>query len=244
MMNTGWSVGLAETGDRRGQPRRRRIVVGRCSLRTRRDIRLGDRGPVSTLEPHRAWGAVAVFGYGVATVIAATQLWGHWCGRGARVALTASVWATTTLLPLLIQAVQRANGRTDRAQEEVLVIEDAGRRLLETGTPYLDRAAIAGLPVDDRLLAYMPYQPGMAVFGVPRALDPSAAWWSDARVFFALVTGLCVAVAMVALRRAGAPAPALVRALQAATVLPVCASPWPPAATTCRSLDSACWRWR
>ena len=63
----------------------------------------------------------------------------------------------------------------------------------------------------------------MAVFGVPRALDPTAAWWSDSRVWFALVMGLCLAVALVALRRAGVPGAALVRALQAATALPVCA---------------------
>jgi Glycosyltransferase family 87 len=186
----------------------------------------------STLLPHRAWGAVAVVGYTAGAVLAAVQLvartagpprWrGAW-GAGSRTVLTASVWAATALLPLVIQAVQRAGGRTDRAQEEVPVIEEAGRRLLETGSPYLDRATIAGLPPGDRLHAYLPYQPGMAVFGVPRALDPTSAWWSDARVWFALVTGACLVVAVVLLRRAGAPPPALVRALQAATVLPICA---------------------
>jgi Glycosyltransferase family 87 len=186
----------------------------------------------STLLPHRAWGAVAVVGYTVGAVLVAIQLlartagpvrWRGVWGAGSRTALTAWVWAATALLPLVIEAVQRAGGRIDRAQEEVLVTEEAGRRLLETGSPYLDRATIAGLPPGDRLQAYLPYQPGMAAFGVPRALDPTSAWWSDARVWFALVTGACLAVALVALRRAGAPAPALVRALQAATVLPICA---------------------
>jgi hypothetical protein len=186
----------------------------------------------STLAPHRAWGAVATVGYAAATVVVLTQLAARWAGprslrlwwgAGARTVLAVTAWTATALLPLVIQAVQRAGGRADRAQEEVLVIEDGGRRLLETGSPYLDRAAIAALAADDRLLAYMPYQPGMAVFGIPRALDPSSAWWSDARVWFALVTGVCLALALILLRRAGVPASPLIRALQVATVLPVCA---------------------
>ena len=194
----------------------------------------------STLAPHRAWGAVAAVGYGAATIAALTQLLARslparslvprrteatrrcW-GAGARTALAAATWSVTALLPLVSQAFQRAGGRTDRAQEEVLVIEDGGRRLLETGTPYLDRTAIAGLAPDDRLLGYLPYQPGMALFGTPRALDPAAAWWSDARVWFALGTGVCLALALILLRRAGVPGASLIRALQAATVLPVCA---------------------
>jgi hypothetical protein len=120
----------------------------------------------------------------------------------------------------VIQAAQRTGGRADRAQEEVLVVELAGRRLLETGSPYLDRSAIAALPEAERLLGYVPYQPGMAAFGLPRAFLGDA-WWTDARVWFALVTAAALAGAVAVLR--AAPAPTLVCAVQAATVVPLCA---------------------
>jgi len=203
----------------------------------------------STLAPHRAWGAVASVGYAAATAVTLAQLTvarlaagrrllgrlagrpaarasavaGRLTGPGARAGLAVSAWAATALLPLVLQAMQRAGGRADRAQEEVVVIEDGGRRLLEAGTPYLGRAAVAALPESDRLQAYLPYQPGMAAFGMPRALDGSHEWWSDARVWFAVVTVMALAAALVLMRRAGAAPPALVRGLQVATVLPVCA---------------------
>src|SRR5262249_15691344 len=132
--------------------------------------------------------------------------------------VTVVAWVMTALLPLLVEAVQRAGGRTDRAQEEVVVVEDGGARLLHTGTPYLSRDAIAALPPDERLVGYLRYQPGMALFGLPRAVF-GVAWWTDARVWFALVTALVLGLALGQLR-AG---PGRVRALQAATVLPVCA---------------------
>jgi len=190
----------------------------------------------STLAPHRAWGSVAVYGYGAATALALIQLTlrrtraeRSAASTAGRAGLAVLTWCAVALLPLLLQAVQRASvvgggaRRTDRAQEEVLVIEDGGRRLLESGTPYLERAAIAALPEGERLLAYLPYQPGMAVFGLPRSLDPSAAWWSDARVWFALVTAAALAAALRVLRAGGGTPQLLVRALQVATVLPVCA---------------------
>jgi hypothetical protein len=132
-----------------------------------------------------------------------------------RAVLTALAWAATALVPLVIEAVR------GQSQEEVTVVERAGQRLLETGTPYLGRAAIAALPPDERLLGYVPYQPGMAVFGLPRALAGDA-WWTDARVWFALATAAVLVTALTVLspRAHGA---ALVRAAQAATVLPVCA---------------------
>ena len=192
----------------------------------------------STLLPHRAWGSVAAVGYLIATVAVLGQLLvrrhpgaSRLAGTAARAGLTVLTWATTALLPMVIQAVQRAGGRTDRAQEEVLVVERSGARLLEDGTPYLARDAIAALPVDERLLGYTPYQPGMALFGLPRALA-GAGWWTDARIWFAVATAAALAGAVVLLRRPGLAgwagqspdqAAALVRAVQFATVLPICA---------------------
>jgi hypothetical protein len=180
----------------------------------------------STLLPHRAWGAIAVWAYAGAFVVAAVQLLLYAltrrpqriAGPGGRAAVTWLTWAAASLLPLVVQAVQRAGGRTDRAQEEVLVVEHMGERLWTEGTPYLSRAAIAALPADDRLMGYSPYQPGMAIFGLPRAIFGDA-WWTDSRIWFALTTALLLIIAVLLLGSRSAT----VRALQAATVLPICA---------------------
>ncbi|GAA4577993.1 glycosyltransferase 87 family protein [Micromonospora coerulea] len=187
----------------------------------------------STLPPHRGWGAIAAVGYLVAALAVTGQLLlrrrrpdAAPAGLAARAAVTAVAWATTTLLPLAVLSIQRAAGRTDRAQEEVVVVEQAGARLAEHGTPYLGHDAIAALPPTEQLLGYTPYQPGMALFGLPRAAVD--AWWTDSRVWFALGTALVLALAVGTLRAGTAAAPgrrdaAVLRGVQAATVLPVCA---------------------
>ncbi|NBE82300.1 glycosyltransferase 87 family protein [Micromonospora rubida] len=196
----------------------------------------------STLPPHRAWGTVAAFGYLLAAVAVAGQLAARrrdaassLAGLPGRWAITGLAWAATTVLPLVQQGVQRAGGRADRAQEEVVVVEHAGARLAETGTPYLGHDAIAALPADERLLGYTPYQPGMALFGLPRAVADG--WWTDARLWFAVATVLALALAVRVLRQTdrGIPtdranpndrtgrAAAVLRGVQAATVLPICA---------------------
>ncbi|WP_328463925.1 glycosyltransferase 87 family protein [Actinoplanes sp. NBC_00393] len=170
----------------------------------------------STLLPHRAWGAVAAWGYLIAALVVAGQLMLR--RPRAREAIAWVTYAAVALLPLVIQAVQRAGGRTDRAQEEVVVVEHMGESLLHSGTPYLGRAEIAALPLDERLLGYRPYQPGMAIFGLPRAAAGDF-WWTDARIWFAIATVVALGVAVALL----ANGPHRVRAIQAATVLPVTA---------------------
>jgi hypothetical protein len=120
-----------------------------------------------------------------------------------------------------VESIQRAGGRTDRAQDEVVVIEAAGSRLWHTGTPYLGHQAIQALPPADRLDAYLPYQPAMAIYGLPRAIF-GVHWWTDARVWFA-ATLIATLIAAVLLLRHVSAAPALLRGVQAATVLPICA---------------------
>jgi Glycosyltransferase family 87 len=171
----------------------------------------------STLAPHRTWGGIAAAGYLVATLCVLAQLGlrrrlATWRPRAV---LTALTWVAVALVPLVVEAVR------GQAQEEVVVVERAGLRLLDTGTPYLDRSAIAALPADERLLGYVPYQPGMALFGLPRALAGDG-WWTDARVWFALATGVALVTALAVVQRRADRA-ALVRAAQAATVLPICA---------------------
>ncbi len=179
-------------------------------------------GATATLLPHEFWGWTAA-GYYVAVAVI-TLLWLIRQPRilttpiRAWLALLAFVGAA--LVPLVIEAVQRAHGMAGRAQEEVVVVEHGGDRLLHTGTPYLSHDAIAALPADERLLGYLPYQPGMALFGLPRALAGDA-WWTDARVWFALVTMLAVGWALKLLRDAGVADPALIRAFQAVLVVPL-----------------------
>ncbi|WP_345120676.1 glycosyltransferase family 87 protein [Dactylosporangium darangshiense] len=165
----------------------------------------------STLLPHRAWGAIAWIGYAAAALAVFA------IGRFRVVPL---VFAATALLPLVVESVQRAAGRTDRAQEEVLVVEQMGQRLADTGTPYLGHAAIAALPDAERLMGYAPYQPGMALFGLPRAAF-GASWWTDARVWFAVVTVFSLVYTM-SLLRPIAPADRSLRLAQAVAVLPLC----------------------
>jgi hypothetical protein len=170
----------------------------------------------STLLPHRGWGAIAVWFYAAATVVVVVQLVTR--STAGRAPLAWATGAFAALLPLVVEAVQRAGGRTDRAQEEVLVVEQMGDRLLHHGTPYLARDAIAALPADGRLMGYSPYQPGMAVFGLPRAIFGDY-WWTDARVWFAVVT---VAALVLAVRMLGS-GPSLIRAIQSVAVFPICA---------------------
>ncbi|BCJ43578.1 hypothetical protein GCM10010168_41120 [Actinoplanes ianthinogenes] len=197
-------------------------------------------GLASTLLPHRAWGLIAAWGYAAATVLVIVQMVvrragstvarapglpkSDFSGLGLagdrfRAWLAWLTWGAVALVPLVVEAVQRAGGRSDRAQEEVLVVEAMGKSLVEHGTPYLSRADIAALPIDERLLGYRPYQPGMAIFGLPRALAGDH-WWTDARVWFAITAVLAVGSAVAVLRPFN---PFPVRAVQAATVLPVTA---------------------
>ena len=201
----------------------------------------GVTAATSTLMPHRAWGSVAVWGYAAAALATLVLLAmapvraNKTTVARIRAVITALAAVAVAIVPLVGQAVERAGGRLDRAQEEVVVIELAGQRLLDTGTPYLERAAIAALPDPERLLGYLPYQPGMALFGLPRALSGDA-WWTDARVWFAIVTAAALLGSLTLLRGSiasnfagsvatddGRRGPLLIRAAQVATVLPLCA---------------------
>jgi hypothetical protein len=198
----------------------------------------------ASLPPHRAWGHIAVWGYAVATLVALVQAVAvrrrRLAGTSTRALVTAVTFAATAVLPMLVEVAQRAGGRLDRAQEEVGVVESGGVRLWHTGTPYLSHDAIAALPPGSRLDAYLPYQPVMALFGIPRAIG-HAAWWTDARVWFTITLVVTLAWAISVLRRdrvrdSGSDLAAagydrvddvrdaaLVRAVQAATVFPICA---------------------
>ncbi|MGH8879105.1 MAG: glycosyltransferase 87 family protein, partial [Stackebrandtia sp.] len=174
----------------------------------------------SSLEPHRVWGGMAVGGYVPAAIITAMLLFRYAVPVATRVWITLAATAAVTLMPLIAEAVQRAAGIDGQAQEEVLVVEASGARLLETGSPYLSVADIGEL--SDKLLGYNPYQPGMSIFGLPRAVFGDG-WFTDARVWFAAATLAAVWTALSLLHRAGLNRGAWLRGAQAFGVLPICA---------------------
>ncbi|HEX5598994.1 MAG TPA: glycosyltransferase 87 family protein [Micromonosporaceae bacterium] len=190
----------------------------------------------STLLPHRGWGAVAAIGYLAAAVVVLGQLLlrrraipSPFTGTTARASLAVLTWAAVAVAPMILQSVQRAAGHAHRAQEEVQVIEEAGQRLLTHGTPYLTREAIATLAPTEQLFGYLPYQPGMALFGLPRAAAGNT-WWTDSRIWLALVTAAVLALTIRSLRRPNHPRTdpfahdaAIVRALQLTAVIPISA---------------------
>ena len=175
----------------------------------------------STLPAHRVWGGIALGGYVPAALVTAMLLTRPVVALSSRAYIAGATFAATTLFPLVAEAMARADGTAGRAQEEVGVVEQAGVRLFDTGTPYLDRDALAGLA--DPLTGYDPYQPGMSLFGIPRAVLGDGVWIADARIWFAAVTIAALLVALRLLRRDGASVSSLIRAAQAVTVLPICA---------------------
>ncbi len=176
----------------------------------------------SNLPPHQFWGGVALGGYVPAAIISTVLLTRYAVPVVTRMWVSVAAVVAVTLMPLVAAAVDRASGVADRAQEEVLVVEASGQRLLDTGSPYLEAAHIADLPGNAQLLAYNPYQPGMAIFGLPRSLSATG-WIGDARIWFALVTIAATLVALRLLTKAGMSRSVWIRGIQAVGVLPICA---------------------
>ncbi|MFI7653137.1 glycosyltransferase 87 family protein [Streptomyces albidoflavus] len=105
---------------------------------------------VSSLGPHRVWGASACVGYLCAAVAVLSR---RSLGRAV------SVWIAgigAVLVPLVVLVL------TGGAQSEVGVVERAGLLTVRQGTPYLaDPQAVVEVT---------PYLPGMALFGLPGAV--------------------------------------------------------------------------
>ncbi|MEV0188025.1 glycosyltransferase 87 family protein [Kitasatospora purpeofusca] len=146
---------------------------------------------VSGLGPHRSWGLCAAAGY-LTAAVAVLVLPRRWARAGSvAVALLGAV-----LVPLFVLVVG------GQGQSEVAVIERSGELLLRHGTPYL---------AEPRTVAeYTPYLPGMALFGLPRALFGAdgrlAEVAGDARLWCAAAFLACLAAAVLPTRqRRGRP---------------------------------------
>jgi hypothetical protein len=127
----------------------------------------------------RSWGIWASFGYAAATLIAA-----RWpTRRGQRAALAASL-AGALAAPVVWLATQAP------ATPDVAVVTRSAALMLHHGSPYLPLAQLT----HGGFLAYNPYLPVMAVFGLPRALGlPGLA--GDPRPWLAVATFLLLATA-------------------------------------------------
>jgi hypothetical protein len=142
----------------------------------------------------------------------------------ARLLLALGVLAGAVIVPLAVEVRWRAEpghappgSLHPYAASEVVVTEGAAEALVRGRDPYSVHFASDELAGRSPSTAeHFPYLPGMAVFGLPRALLANTPW-TDARIFFALATALAGAAA---LSRWRAPPEHRLRALQVLVVLP------------------------
>jgi hypothetical protein len=130
------------------------------------------------------WGVWAFGGYAAAAVLS----W-RWPGRPGRSAALAAAVAGALAGPVAWMTVCAP------ATPDTTVVSRAGVLLLQHGSPYLGGAALA----HGGFLAYNPYLPVMAVFGLPHALglpgpagDPRP--WLAAATVALLAAAFCVVV--------------------------------------------------
>jgi hypothetical protein len=157
----------------------------------------------------RSWGIWAAFGYAAAAALAAA-----WPGRRGRLAALAASLAGGLVAPLTWLATQAP------ATPDVAVVTRSAALLLHHATPYLASAQLA----HGGWLAYNPYLPVMAVFGLPRALGlPGLA--GDPRPWLAIATFLLLAAAFRAAGRDRAGSADYLGCAGFATASPVLAFP-------------------
>ncbi len=129
------------------------------------------------------WGAWAAGGYAIAalvTVVASGRPW------GARLAIAASLAGALAAPALWLMT-------KEPTPPDVAVVARSGVLLLHHGTPYLPVAALSA----GGWLAYNPYLPVMALFGLPGALGlPGKTWpWLIAVTFLLLYATFLVTLA-------------------------------------------------
>ena len=129
------------------------------------------------------WGAWAAGGYAIAalvTVVASGRPW------GARLAIAASLAGALAAPALWLMT-------KEPTPPDVAVVARSGVLLLHHGTPYLPVAALSA----GGWLAYNPYLPVMALFGLPGALGlPGQTWpWLIAVTFLLLYATFLVTLA-------------------------------------------------
>ena len=129
------------------------------------------------------WGAWAAGGYAVAAVVTVAAAGRSWSGRVAVAASLAGALAAPALWLMTREPVT----------PDVAVVARSGVLLLHHGTPYLPVASLSA----GGWLAYNPYLPVMALFGLPGALGvPGKTWpWLIAATFLLLYATFLVTLA-------------------------------------------------
>ena len=171
---------------------------------------------------HRTWGGFAWPVYASAALAAFVLAV---LGRGvparrlkaARLLLALVVLVGAVAIPLAAEVRWRADGGPEYAHSEVVITESAAAEAVHGRDPYAAHFTSAELVSrEPGIRETFPYFPGMAVFGIPRAL-PAGTAWTDARIFFALAT---VAAAIAALWHWRVPVERRLLAFQVLVVLP------------------------
>jgi hypothetical protein len=167
---------------------------------------------VASRQPiERCWGTWAAIGYATATAITAAAPRRRE-RQTAAVALGCAA-GCATVAPLAWQAFAGLPSRA--GQGSLTVIAQAGGQLLRHGTPYLPAAGLT------HVLAYDPYEPLMAVFGLPNAAGLTG-WPANPRLWLALAG---TAGVYLAFRIPGAPPRRALRSTALALASPVLALP-------------------
>jgi hypothetical protein len=150
------------------------------------------------IETHRGWGSIATWVYGVAALVCAAMAWtsrrsGRPIRLRPRVIIAVLVAVGATLIPTTVEIARRVElGWGRHAQSEVIITEEAARALVRHGKdPYVatyEHGPLANRPIGTT--THYAYLPGMWIYGLPAALaGPTSsddAWWTDARLWFAL----------------------------------------------------------
>ncbi|WP_298338778.1 glycosyltransferase 87 family protein [Ferrimicrobium sp.] len=184
---------------------------------------------ISTHADYRQWAALAVIPYALVGLIA-LLLSRHKRAQESRFTrrgLVVSLFLLCLVVPLSISIAQRVNNVPGiHAQDEVAVIERCGDRVVHNQNCYLNAPNTVGtgaqnLSKKTDATAFVPYLPGMIIFGVPNGLTIPKAL-RDARVSLTLFT-LVITVVALALSRLSADD--RVRLFQFVIILPTGALP-------------------
>jgi hypothetical protein len=174
----------------------------------------------------RCWGTWAAIGYAVAAAISAVPP--RRDGQAPAALALGCAAGCATVAPLAWQAFAGLPSRV--GEGSLTVIAQAGGQLLRHGTPYLPAAGLT------HVLAYDPYEPLMAVFGLPNAAGLTG-WPANPRLWLALAG---VAGVYLAFRIPGAPPRQTLQSTALALASPVLALPLATGGTDLPVIASLC----
>lgn len=184
----------------------RRAVAGDAVLYGISALFAGVAAVAAAIPQYREWGRLAVGTY--AAGAAASLVVGRRPSVRTRTRtwLAAAVFVCAAVVPMALEVTWRSHsGPGFHAQSEVLVTEEAAKALLDGRNPYTAtflHGSLASRPYGTK--THFPYLPGMAAFGLPRAVDGRSPL-ADARVWFGVAALGALWVAVRRLRAERAP---------------------------------------